>query len=348
MTQPDVVVVGGGPAGIGAALAAAEAGSSVVLLDEHARVAGQYFKGPDGPGKDSQRIQFLRSELTRARVEVLTDALAWGIFEGDVMVLHDGKSNVVTPKAVVICTGAYDRPVPFPGWALPGVMTAGAAQTFVKEQQVLPGRRVLLAGAGPFLLPVARGLAEAGAEVVMLEATSRSAWAGLGAASLRVPELVRDAFAYERALRRLGVRRHFGHRLLAAGGDGRVESVVVAKVDRDWRAVPGSERTLSVDAVAIGYGFVPSLELAEACGCELRFDDETETWFVATDDRAATTVPGVYAAGGSIRGLERPARRRRAARARSQAEVRPSAQPHLPPAARALGRDRGRRRRLPL
>ena len=297
MTQPDVVVVGGGPAGIGAALAAAQAGSNVALVDEHARPAGQYFKGPEGPGKDSQRIQFLRSELTRVGVDVLTNALAWGIFDKNVMVLHDGKSEVMTPNAVVIATGAYDRPVPFPGWTLPGVMTAGAAQTFVKEQQVLPGRRVLLAGAGPFLLPVARGLAEAGAEVVMLEATSRTAWAGLGTASLRGPELIRDAFTYERALRRLGVRRHFRHRLLRAGGDGRVESVVVAEVDPDWRTVPGSERTLSVDAVAIGYGFLPSLELAEACGCELRFDDETETWFVATDDRAATSVPGIYAAG---------------------------------------------------
>lgn len=297
MRRPDVVVVGGGPAGIGAALAAAESGSNVVLVDEHARPAGQYFKGPDGPGKDSRRIQFLRSELARLGVDVLTDALVWGIFDRDVMVIDGGRSEVLRPESIVIATGAYDRPVPFPGWTLPGVMTAGAAQTFVKEQHVLPGRRVLLAGAGPFLLPVARGLAEAGAEVVMLEATSRTAWAGLGPASLRVPELIGDALAYERALRALGVRRHFGYRIVRAGGDGRVESVVVAEVDRDWRAVPGSERTLTVDAVALGYGFVPSLELAEACGCELRFDDETETWFVAADDRMATTVPGVYAAG---------------------------------------------------
>ena len=126
MRQPDVVVVGGGPAGIGAALAAAESGSNVVLVDEHARPAGQYFKGTDGPGKDSQRIQFMRSELARLGVDVLTDALVWGIFDRDVMVFHDGRSEVMTPNAVVMATGAYDRPVPFPGWTLPGVMTAGA------------------------------------------------------------------------------------------------------------------------------------------------------------------------------------------------------------------------------
>jgi NADPH-dependent 2,4-dienoyl-CoA reductase/sulfur reductase-like enzyme len=297
MREPDVVVVGGGPAGMGAALAAAESGSSVVLVDEHARPAGQYFKGLEGPGRDARRIAFLRSELARLRVEVLANALVWGSFDGDVMVVHAGASEVVRAKAIVLAAGAYDRPVPFPGWTLPGVMTAGAAQTFVKEQHVLPGRRVLLAGAGPFLLPVARGLAEAGAEVTLLEATPRSAWAGLGPAALAVPELIRDAFAYERALRRLGVRRRFGHRIVRADGDGRVESAVVAAVDRDWRTVPGSERTLTVDAVAIGYGFLPSLELADACGCDLRWDGASQTWFVAVDGRMATSAPGVYAAG---------------------------------------------------
>lgn len=298
MRQPDVAVVGGGPAGIGAALAAAESGASVLLLDEHARPAGQYFKGPDGPGKDSQRIQFLRSELQRLRVEVLTEALVWGIFDGrDVMVVHDGASEAVRPHAIVLATGAYDRPVPFPGWTLPGVMTAGAAQTFVKAQRVLPGRRVLLAGAGPFLLPVARGLAEAGAEVEMLEATTLADRLGLGPAALGVPELIGDAARYAWSLRRLGVRRHSGYKIVRAEGKGAVQSAVIARVDRDWRAVAGTERTLSVDAIGIGYGFVPSTELAESCGCELRFDEDAQAWFVAAGETMETTVPGVYAAG---------------------------------------------------
>lgn len=298
MRQPDVAVVGGGPAGIGAALAAAESGAKVVLVDEHARPAGQYFKGPDGSSKDSQRIQFLRSELARLGVEVLSDALVWGIFDGrDVMVVHEGRSEIVRPRAIVLATGAYDRPVPFPGWTLPGVMTAGAAQTFVKAHSVLPGRRVLLAGAGPFLLPVATGLAAAGAEVDLLEATASRAWLGLGPAALGVPALVREAADYALALRRLGVRRRFGHKIVRAVGEDAVEAAVIARVDRDWRAVPGTEQTLEVDAVAIGYGFLPSLELAESCGCALRFDEQAETQFVQVGERMETSVPGVFAAG---------------------------------------------------
>jgi NADPH-dependent 2,4-dienoyl-CoA reductase/sulfur reductase-like enzyme len=303
MRQPDVAVAGGGPAGIGAAIAAAESGASVLLIDEHRRPAGQYFKGPPegfepGRGKDQERIRELRSELERLGVEVLTEALVWGIFGGcDVMVAYQGRSEHVRAGAIVLAPGAYDRPVPFPGWTLPGVMTAGGAQTFVKAQRVLPGRRILLAGAGPFLLPVARGLAEAGADVTLVEATPRLAWLGLGAAAVGVPALVREAVDYERSLRRLGVKRLAGHKIVRAVGKEAVEAAVICRVDRDWRAVPGTERTLEVDAIAIGYGFLPSTELAESSDLKLRFDPYAETWFVETDDAMETSEAGVFAAG---------------------------------------------------
>lgn len=303
MRQPDVAVVGGGPAGIGAALAAAESGAAVLLIDEHARPAGQYFKGPaegfePGRGKDQERIRTLRSELAGHDVEVFSDAVVWGIFDRrNIMVVHEGRSELVQAGAVVLATGAYDRPVPFPGWTLPGVMTAGAAQTFVKAQRVLPGKRILLAGAGPFLLPVARGLAEAGAEVILVEATSSTAWLGLGPAAAGVPALIGEAVGYARALRRLGVRRYSSHKIVRAIGDGAVSAAVISRVDGDWRAVPGTERTLDVDAIATGYGFVPSTELAESVGLSLRFDPYAQTWFVETDDDMETSEPGVFAAG---------------------------------------------------
>jgi D-hydroxyproline dehydrogenase subunit alpha len=303
MRTADVVVVGGGPAGIGAALAAAERGARVVLVDEHARPGGQFFKGPaEGfaptRGRDQQRVAALRARLQQLGVEVIPDAVVWGVFDGrDVMVARDGASERIRAGTVVLATGAYDRPVPFPGWTLPGVMTAGAAQTFVKAQRVLPGRRVLLAGVGPFLLPVARALVDAGAKVLIAEATPASAWLGLVPGALRVPQLVRDAAAYEVALRRARVRSLRRHKVVRALGTESVTGAVVAQVDERWRALPRTERELAVDAVAVGYGFLPSTELAESCGCGLHWDDRAEAWFVAVDERQATTQPGIYAAG---------------------------------------------------
>jgi hypothetical protein len=105
----------------------------------------------------------------------------WGSPEPGVLLLDGGEPARVRARAIVLCTGSYDRPVAFPGWTLPGVLTAGGAQALAKGQGVLPGRRVLLAGAGPFLLPVAAQLAAAGAEVVAVaEATRRREWAAPG------------------------------------------------------------------------------------------------------------------------------------------------------------------------
>ena len=104
----------------------------------------------------------------------------WGVRDPH-SVLTEGAAGAVRGGALVLATGAYDRPVPFPGWTLPGVMTAGAAQSLAKAGATLPGRRVLLVGSGPFLLPVAAQLASSGAEVVAVaEATRRRSWAGAG------------------------------------------------------------------------------------------------------------------------------------------------------------------------
>ncbi|HEY4347565.1 MAG TPA: FAD-dependent oxidoreductase [Gaiellaceae bacterium] len=299
MRTADVVVVGAGPGGIGAAIAAAGSGATVVLLDEHGSAGGQFFRGADSrpTDADAARLRELRATLENLHVEVIPSAVAWSIFGLDVLVAHDGRSETITAGAIVLATGAYDRPVPFPGWTLPGVMSAGGAQALLKAHHILPGRRVLLAGAGPFLLPVASALAKAGASVIVAEPSTRGDWASLLPASFRIPSLVRDAASYELALRRGSVERRRGWKLVSIGGASTVESATIARVDREWRAVPGTEEQLDVDTVAIGYGFVPSIELAQLCDCDLRWDVHGQAWFVAVDDAMATTTPGVYAAG---------------------------------------------------
>ncbi len=307
MRSADVIVVGAGPAGIAAAQAAAECGASVVLLDEYARAGGQYFKraapsfalGPSDLSREHARGEQRRRALENPAITHIAEAICWGIFDGGtVMVWHDGESKVFDAAAIVLATGAHDRPVPFPGWTLPGVMTAGGAQSLAKTQWVMPGRRVVLAGAGPFLLPVAQQIIRSGAEIVALvEATSPRQWLPYLPALWGQWVRFAEAWDYMRSIRRAKIPIRYRHKVVAAHGNGSVERVSIANVDADWRAIDGTEKTIDADALAVGYGFLASVELAASIGCDLRWDADCTGWFVRTDAAMATSVPGVFAAG---------------------------------------------------
>ncbi len=305
--QVDVAVVGGGPAGMSAALAAARAGASVALIDEYAAPGGQIWRrrfdevGADAPPSLPRVARELCAALVASSVQVLSGASVWAATTrpeasrrgavaagpASIELLLTGPVERVRAGATVLATGAYDRPIAFPGWTLPGVMTAGGAQALAKGQGVVPGRRVLLAGAGPFLLPVAAQLAASGAEVVAVaEATRRRDWVRVGPRMSAHPDRLRDYVSYRTKVRRI----EWGHVLVRAEGNGRVESATIARCGPDW-APTGGERTFAVDAVCTAYGFLPSVDLARALGCELRGDA------VAHDDDMATSVPGVYVAG---------------------------------------------------
>ena len=205
---------------------------------------------------------------------------------------------------IVLATGAYDRPVAFPGWTLPGVMTAGGAQALSKGQGVLPGRRVLLAGAGPFLLPVAAQLRPA----VRRSWRSRRRRAGAtGCARARGWPPIPAGSSTTPATAQ-GAEDRLGHVIVRAEGDDRVRSATIAEAGADW-APSGRERTFEVDAVCTAYGFIPSVELARALGCELREDG------VEHDDHMRTTRAGRVR---GRRGLGDRRRRARAGRGRAR------------------------------
>jgi NADPH-dependent 2,4-dienoyl-CoA reductase/sulfur reductase-like enzyme len=205
-----------------------------------------------------------------------------------------------TPDALVLAVGAHDRVLPFPGWELPGVFTAGAAQALAKGERVVVGDRVVVAGAGPFLLPVAASLLEAGSRVVsVLEANGPGTVArGWGRRPWELFGLMGkggELAEYSALLARHRVPYLTGRTVVEARGDGRVEEVVTARLRPDWSVVAGSERTVAVDAACVTHGFSPQLELPLAAGCALRPSASGE--FVAVDDDQLSSVPGVYAAG---------------------------------------------------
>lgn len=327
MTRRSVVVVGAGPAGLAAADTALATGADVALLDAADRPGGQYHRMlPEAYGaRAPQAIQHGHHAFTRRAHRVLdhprcswwAGAEVWALERPEpgtvappkVHVLSAAprgprRRHVLAPDALVLATGAHDRVLPFPGWDLPGVYTAGAAQALAKGERLAVGDRVVVAGTGPFLLPVAVSLLEAGSTVIeVVEAGERvrvaRGWLDhpweLGAQAGKSGELLSLATALAR--RRVPYR--FGRAVVAARGDGRVEEVVTAAVRTDWSVVPGTERTTAVDAVCVGHGFTPRLELAVAAGCALRPGPggASTDVFVGVDGDQATSAPGVYACG---------------------------------------------------
>lgn len=312
MTQTesyDLLVVGGGPAGLAAAVEAERLGLRTALVDERPTLGGQIFKQPGlvvrepgALGRDHLRGRRLidAAERSDARLLLRTSCLSLRGTEA-VLVEEGGQARTVSADHVVLAPGAHDRPVVFPGWTLPGVVTAGGAQTLVKTQRVAPGRRLLFAGSGPLALAFPAQLHHYGANVVAaLEAGPPPALrdaASLAAAAVGNVHLLRDAVQYRTELLRARIPLHYGRIVVAAEGDGRVESVVHAAVDREWRVVPGSEERVDVDTVCVGYGFFPSVELFRVAGCELRYDEDLGGPVPVVDAWQRTTAAGIAAAG---------------------------------------------------
>ncbi|MEX1079756.1 MAG: FAD-dependent oxidoreductase [Homoserinimonas sp.] len=311
-----VLVIGAGPAGLAAARSARAAGAEVILLDASDSLGGQFWRHlPDNrPARKERllhhgwsRFQALAAELTSdPGCEIIHGAHVWAIDASEHPIVHavigepDGRNRrrmSFQPTAIVLATGAHDRTLPFPGWDLPGVFTAGAAQALAKGERLAVGQRVVVAGAGPFLLPVAQSLAATGSRVVAVMEANRAvpmlrgwlprAWQLLPAASKGM-----ELAGYLAGHLRHRIPYLLGRTVIAAHGATVVESVTTAKLDNDWVPIPGTEKIIAVDAVCVSHSFTPRLELALAVGCELTADR-----FVRVDRRQQTSIPGVFAAG---------------------------------------------------
>ncbi|MCJ0869029.1 NAD(P)/FAD-dependent oxidoreductase [Streptomyces sp. AP-93] len=324
----DLAVVGAGPAGLAAAVAAAGLGLRVTLLDAGERPGGQYYRHP-APGLGAARPEALhhgwpafasreaalRAHVSAGRIAYLPYHHVWTVTpdagESPAWTLHavagpDEAAATVRARRVLLATGAYERQLPFPGWTLPGVVGAGGAQAMLKGGLVLPGSRVVVAGSGPLLLAVAGSLAAAGARVpAVVEAAAYTGYVHHTPALLRNPGKLAEGATYGGALLRHGVRLLTRHAVTEAHGGDRVEAVTVARLDRDWRPVPGTARRIPCDAVAVGHGLVPQLELATGLGCATRPSPDA-TVALELDAEQRTSVPGVWSAGetGGIGGAQ--------------------------------------------
>jgi NADPH-dependent 2,4-dienoyl-CoA reductase/sulfur reductase-like enzyme len=302
-----------------AALAAADLGAQVVLVDAGQSLGGQIYRQPvaagaAGPATVGPKMpKRLRKVVGHPRIRHRPGTVVWqaikapgsegfGLWLSSAAGRTDAESTdpgQLRVGAVVVATGASEVVLPFPGWELPGVTTVGAAQALLKGQGVVAGGRVLVAGSGPLLLPAAAGLAEAGVDVLaVLEASPVTRAALTRAAQLAsFASKLSEAAAYGRILARHRVPVRPGHAVIACQGSGQVEQATISRVDRDWRPVPGTEHQVRVDAVHVSFGFSPALELSRALGCADLPQPGHPTAAVWCDDDQATSVPGVFAAG---------------------------------------------------
>ncbi|MEP7368343.1 MAG: FAD-dependent oxidoreductase, partial [Dermatophilaceae bacterium] len=314
----DVLVIGAGPAGLAAARAARAQGASVTILDSSDQLGGQFWRHlPDSRPSESERILHHGWDTFRdlsAALEsdngcrIIRSAQVWAIetSSGGPGTVHvvvgepDGvrrERMAFSPAALILATGAHDRILPFPGWDLPGVFSGGAAQSLAKGERLALGRRVIVAGAGPFLLPVAASLAMTGSKVLgVFEANGGRAllrgWLPRPWELLPVAGKSVELAGYLASHLKHRIPYRLGRMVVAAHGTDRLEAVTMAAVAADWTPIKGTESTVEVDAVCVSHGFTPRLELAIAAGCAL-----TSRRFVEVDNGQLTTVPGVYAAG---------------------------------------------------
>lgn len=325
MVEHDIAVVGAGPAGLAAAVAAAEHGLRVVLVDAGPQPGGQFWRHPDEdhPCADEAsgqhlwpRFTDLRSRLRtlerRGQVELLAGHQVWFVEPAEpgseasytlhltptVPAASGTAVERVTAAALVLCPGGYDRQLPVPGWDLPGVMAAGGVQALLKAHRSVAGKRAVVAGTGPFLLPVAIGLAEAGAEVVAVcEANALTGWARSPIGAGAVPSKALEAAEYAAALAHHRIRYRTRTVVTAIHGVDQASAVSLGRLDRHGRLRDDTDLPdLDVDLVAFGWGFTPSLDLVTAVGAATRVDVD-ESLVAEVDAWQRSDVRGVYVAG---------------------------------------------------
>jgi NADPH-dependent 2,4-dienoyl-CoA reductase/sulfur reductase-like enzyme/bacterioferritin-associated ferredoxin len=292
MRRADLAIIGAGPAGVAAAVTAADHGLKVTLLDESPSIGGQVLTktglGTEllPPGSSIQRGLELVEKLQRLPVEILHETVVWGIQGTSIAFAGPGGSDQIAASAIVIATGAREYVPPFHGWTLPGVMTLGGAQHLIKRYSTLPGRSILIAGSGPLMWALAAATLEIGGRVrAILDASQMSNWLP----ALPQVTAIRERIAL--ALRYFGLiashrvpYRFLRDPLQAHGTDGLV-------------SISAGGIRYEVDTLCIGFGFRPNIALFQLAGCALSFDPTLGGWIPMTDTGMQTDQAGLFAAG---------------------------------------------------
>jgi sarcosine oxidase subunit alpha len=300
MKTAEVLVIGGGPAGLCAARAAASLGASVLLCERDETPGGQLVKqthqffGSRKQYAGDRGIaicDFLLDEVKNdPKIEIMPNTMVIGIYE-DGLVLAEGCNEEIvkiSSQKIIVAAGAAEKFLPFPGNDLPGIYGAGAVQTLMNVEGVVPGQRVLMVGAGNIGLIVSYQLAQAGVET---------------AAVIEAAPTIGGYLVHASKIRRIGIPIRTGYTVKEAYGDGKVEGAIICRVDSGWKMVSGTEEDVKCDTICLAVGLVPLSALCWQAGCKLAYVRELSGHVPLVDRFMQTTNPKIYAAG-DVSGIE--------------------------------------------
>ncbi|MBT3178253.1 MAG: FAD-dependent oxidoreductase [Desulfobacula sp.] len=292
MRRCEMVSIGAGPAGLAAAIEAAKNQVEVVVFDENDKPGGQLFKQIHkffGSREHRAKVrgikigQELLDEARQLGVEVSLNSVVLGIYANGIMnVMVQDRMEQVKAEKTLIATGASENMIPFPGWTLPGVIGAGAAQTMANIHGVKPGNKVLVVGSGNVGLVVGFQLLQAGCQVeAIIDAAPKIGGYGVHAAKIA----------------RFGVPFLMSHTVKEAHGKEKVDGATIIQVDGAWQPISGTEKRFDVDTICIAVGLNPMTQLLRMSGCSMVHEPGLGGKVPAHDLNQETSIPNIYVAG---------------------------------------------------
>jgi sarcosine oxidase subunit alpha len=290
--KTEVAIIGAGPAGLSAAIETTRMGAETVVLDENDGIGGQLIKQTHmffGSKEQHAKVRgidiapLLLEQIENSRAQIMLGATVTGLYTDKTLGLVQGQELfVLRAQRVIMASGASENMLAFEKCDLPGVYGAGAVQTLMNVYGLIPGRRVLMVGAGNIGLIVSYQLLQAGVEVVeVIEAAPHIGGYHVHAAKIR----------------RAGVPIYTCHTITKAMGGEKVEGAVVAQVDANWNPIPETQRELAVDVICLAVGLSPTAELLFQAGCQSCYIPELGGHVAVHDENLETTVMGIYVAG---------------------------------------------------